>query len=105
MAWQLKGKVAKCEHREYGFAQIHVKKLGNGADVLFEGLGDELEVRDGVALQSRVDLPRKFSGLDVPRGSTIRNPSGLPRHRAYIHCPVRSHRPQRQAMVWCPIPP
>jgi len=45
MAWQLKGKVAGCEHREYGFAQIHVKKLGNGADVLFEGLGDELEVR------------------------------------------------------------
>lgn len=48
MAWQLKGKVAKCDHREYGFAQIHVKKLGNGSDVLFEGLGDELEVR-GVA--------------------------------------------------------
>ena len=45
MAWQLKGKVAKCEHREYGFAQIHVNKLGSGADVLFEGLGGELEVR------------------------------------------------------------
>jgi GMP synthase-like glutamine amidotransferase len=44
MAWQLKGKIAKCERREYGFAQIHVNKTGNGADVLFEGLGDELEV-------------------------------------------------------------
>jgi len=45
MAWQLKGKVAQCDHREYGFAQIHVKKVGNGADALFEGLGDKLEVR------------------------------------------------------------
>ncbi|KAF9647026.1 GMP synthase [Thelephora ganbajun] len=44
MAWQLKGKVAKCERREYGFAQIHVKKIGSDADVLFEGLGGELEV-------------------------------------------------------------
>jgi GMP synthase (glutamine-hydrolysing) len=45
MAWQLKGKVAECDHREYGFAQIHVEKIGNGADILFEGLGEELEVR------------------------------------------------------------
>lgn len=45
MAWQLKGKVAECDHREYGFAQIHVEKIGNGADMLFEGLGDDLEVR------------------------------------------------------------
>ncbi|KAF9778903.1 GMP synthase [Thelephora terrestris] len=44
MAWQLKGKVAECDHREYGFAQIHVEKIGNGADILFEGLGEELEV-------------------------------------------------------------
>ena len=47
MAWQLKGKVARCDHREYGFAQIRVDKIGNGADALFEGLGDELEVREG----------------------------------------------------------
>ena len=45
MAWQLKGKVAQCNRREYGFAKIHVEKIGNGADALFEGLGDELEVR------------------------------------------------------------
>ena len=57
MAWQLKGKVAKCEHREYGFAQIQVKRTGNGGDVLFEGLGDEFEVREKVvAPQSDVDL-------------------------------------------------
>ena len=105
MAWQLKGKVAKCDHREYGFAQIHVKKLGNGSDVLFEGLGDELEVR-GMAYRREVisTYPGEFLGLDVPRGSTIRNPCGLPRHRAYIYCPLCGHRPQRQAMVWCPVP-
>lgn len=44
MAWQLKGKVAKCERREYGFAQIRIEKDKNGPDALFEGLGDELEV-------------------------------------------------------------
>ena len=69
MAWQLKGKVAKCDHREYGFAQIHVKKLGNGSDVLFEGLGDELEVRGGgVSLKSHVDLPRRAFRSGCPTG-------------------------------------
>ena len=48
MAWNMKGKVAKCEHREYGFAQVQITKIGGGskgADALFEGLGDELQVR------------------------------------------------------------
>ena len=49
MAWQLKGEVAQCNRREYGFAQIQVERIGNGADVLFEGLGDELEVRGETA--------------------------------------------------------
>ncbi|KAI0775110.1 GMP synthase [Trametes elegans] len=47
MAWNMKGKVAKCEHREYGFAQVQITKIGGeskGADALFEGLGDELQV-------------------------------------------------------------
>ncbi|KAI0367970.1 GMP synthase [Pilatotrama ljubarskyi] len=47
MAWNMKGKVAKCEHREYGFAQVQISKIGGeskGADALFEGLGDELQV-------------------------------------------------------------
>ena len=58
MAWQLKGKVAGCDRREYGFAQIHVDKIGNGADALFEGLGDELEVRlKAEALQSYINSP------------------------------------------------
>ena len=69
MAWQLKGEIAKCDHREYGFAQILVKKIGNGADVLFEGLGDELEVRGKVVTPpSDIHLPRKFSRSGCPMG-------------------------------------
>ena len=48
MAWNLGGTVDKCEHREYGFAQLQVSKLGPGhesADKLFEGLDEGLEVR------------------------------------------------------------
>lgn len=46
MAWNLGGKVDKCDHREYGFAQIQITKLGLGheaSDRLFDGLED-LEV-------------------------------------------------------------
>lgn len=44
----MKGKVTKCDHREYGFAQLQVRKFegaSNGVDALFEGLGDEMQVR------------------------------------------------------------
>ena len=49
MAWNMKGKVAQCDHREYGFAQLHVKKIGkdgesSSVDALFETLGDEMQV-------------------------------------------------------------
>ncbi|KAI0684445.1 GMP synthase [Cytidiella melzeri] len=47
MAWNMRGKVSKCDHREYGFAQLHVRKFetaGSSADALFEGLGDEMQV-------------------------------------------------------------
>ncbi|RDB29424.1 GMP synthase [glutamine-hydrolyzing] [Hypsizygus marmoreus] len=47
IAWNLKGKVSPCEHREYGFAQIQIKKVDGAAasvDALFEGLGDEMQV-------------------------------------------------------------
>ncbi|KAI0636030.1 GMP synthase [Trametes polyzona] len=47
MAWNMGGKVAKCEHREYGFAQVQISKIGGeskGADALFQDLGDELQV-------------------------------------------------------------
>jgi len=50
LAWNLGGTVAKCDHREYGFARVQIKKFGSdpshlSADSLFEGLGDEMEVR------------------------------------------------------------
>lgn len=48
IAWNLGGTVAKCEQREYGFARVQINKFGadnSSADALFEGLGDELEVR------------------------------------------------------------
>ncbi|KAK7036348.1 hypothetical protein R3P38DRAFT_2617042 [Favolaschia claudopus] len=47
MAWQLKGTVEKCDHREYGFAQVKISKIGGenaSVDALFEGLGDEMQV-------------------------------------------------------------
>ncbi|KAF5374508.1 hypothetical protein D9615_009092 [Tricholomella constricta] len=47
IAWNLNGKVSPCDHREYGFSQLQVKKSdGGGAsvDALFEGLGDEMQV-------------------------------------------------------------
>ena len=51
MAWKMGGTVTKCDHREYGFAQLEVVKLPADAqsgstpvDALFEGLGDELQV-------------------------------------------------------------
>ncbi|KAA1477179.1 GMP synthase [Dentipellis sp. KUC8613] len=45
IAWNLKGKVAKCDHREYGFAQVHVDKSDGGSvSALFKDLGDELQV-------------------------------------------------------------
>ncbi|TFK36741.1 hypothetical protein BDQ12DRAFT_686411 [Crucibulum laeve] len=46
IAWNLKGEVTKCDHREYGFAEVTINKLGDGSsvDALFEGLGDEMQV-------------------------------------------------------------
>ncbi|KAK7690437.1 GMP synthase (glutamine-hydrolyzing) [Cerrena zonata] len=47
MAWNLGGKVTKCDHREYGFAQLGISKIGSGntsVDALFEGLGEEMQV-------------------------------------------------------------
>jgi GMP synthase (glutamine-hydrolysing) len=47
MAINQNGTVAQCDHREYGFAQIQVSKINGNAsvDALFEGLGDDMQVR------------------------------------------------------------
>ncbi|KAG6873482.1 GMP synthase (glutamine-hydrolyzing) [Termitomyces sp. Mi166 len=47
IAWSLKGEVSPCKHREYGFAQIQLKKSesdNSSVDALFQGLGDEMQV-------------------------------------------------------------
>ncbi|KAJ6493592.1 hypothetical protein C8R47DRAFT_1118916 [Mycena vitilis] len=47
IAWQMEGKVDPCDHREYGFAQVKMAKIGGehaSVDALFEGLGDEMQV-------------------------------------------------------------
>ncbi|KAJ7844363.1 class I glutamine amidotransferase-like protein [Mycena olivaceomarginata] len=47
MAWQMKGTVEQCDHREYGFANVKIAKVGGpnpAVDALFEGLGDEMQV-------------------------------------------------------------
>lgn len=47
MALYHKGEVVKCDHREYGFAQVQVTKQENKTpvDSLFEGIGDSMQVR------------------------------------------------------------
>jgi GMP synthase (glutamine-hydrolysing) len=50
MAWHFKGNVVKCDHREYGFAQIQMSQIGReneetSVDALFESLGNEMQVR------------------------------------------------------------
>ncbi|KAI0077092.1 GMP synthase [Panus rudis PR-1116 ss-1] len=45
MAWSMGGAVTKCDHREYGFAQLKILQLGNGSvDALFQDLGEEMQV-------------------------------------------------------------
>jgi GMP synthase (glutamine-hydrolysing) len=47
----MKGQVAKCDHREYGFASVEVVHVGsaNGSvDALFQGLGESMDVRQFV---------------------------------------------------------
>ncbi|KDQ14962.1 hypothetical protein BOTBODRAFT_32333 [Botryobasidium botryosum FD-172 SS1] len=47
MAWNLGGKVGSSNHREFGYAQVEVKRLGKGyelADRLFKGLQDNFQV-------------------------------------------------------------
>ncbi|KAL0574175.1 GMP synthase (glutamine-hydrolyzing) [Marasmius crinis-equi] len=47
MAWNLKGKIAKCSHREYGYASVRINKVNDGdtpVDALFRGLGEEMQV-------------------------------------------------------------
>ncbi|KAH8826681.1 GMP synthase [Flagelloscypha sp. PMI_526] len=46
ITWQLQGQVGKCDHREYGKAQLQMTHVvgETTVDALFEGLGDEMQV-------------------------------------------------------------
>ncbi|KAG1759749.1 GMP synthase [Suillus occidentalis] len=47
ICWNHKGQVAKCDHREYGLAEVQISRFGesgNSVDALFEGLGDQMQV-------------------------------------------------------------
>ncbi|KAF9514572.1 hypothetical protein BS47DRAFT_1342878 [Hydnum rufescens UP504] len=45
IAWNLGGEVAKCDHREYGFAQVEVIKTSNPlVDLLFKGIETDMQV-------------------------------------------------------------
>ncbi|KAG1804433.1 GMP synthase [Suillus subaureus] len=47
ICWNHKGQVAKCDHREYGLAEVQISRSsesGNSVDALFEGLGDQMQV-------------------------------------------------------------
>jgi len=70
LAWNLGGNVDKCDHREYGFAQLQVSKLGPGhesGDSLFEGLDEGIEVSYTLPLISHLIYHRSFvTGMDVP---------------------------------------
>lgn len=67
IAWNMKGEVTKHTHREYGFAQVQIDRVGEGSsgNALFEGLGDELQVRQACLKHaSDTDI---YPGMDVPR--------------------------------------
>lgn len=64
IAWNLKGEVKKCEHREYGFANVQITHKAEGTvDALFEGLGEEMQVR--------TVIPPSFLFLPIPLHSQV----------------------------------
>lgn len=105
MAWNLGGEVTKCDHREYGSANITINKFGNGsADALFSGFGEEMKVNlvlipvSHAAFSMGNDL-----GLDVPWRSTVQASSRLPCHWTHPDCPICCARAQPQALVRNPV--
>lgn len=83
----------KSDHREYGFAQVQVTRTEGAVDALFEGLGDEMQVRSLLIKIFGSSLLILSQGLDVSRRSTLSNPSQFPRYRAHTDSPLCCHRP------------
>jgi hypothetical protein len=96
MAWHFGGKVAKCDRREYGCAQLRMTNFDDmGAEsslhALFEGMGEEVQVLDHVALLLCPFLD-DFLGLDVPWRPTFRKTTWFSYHRPDGYSSVCSHR-------------
>jgi hypothetical protein len=91
MALNQKGSVAKCSHREYGFAQIQINKINGNAsvDALFEGLGDDMQVRSRFCLSSLIIQYKCNLGLDVPWRPTLNNSTQFPLHWRHKNSAVR----------------
>lgn len=103
MAWSLGGKVGKCDHREYGFAEVQVVKAETNqslADKLFQGFEDSFQVQTN----TNVPLPSRrltvTAGLDVSWRSTRRNPARIPDHWSNGIRTVCGHSAQVEALLW-----
>ena len=80
MAWHFGGKVAKCDHREYGLAQVQMGENGgrnanSSVNALFEGMGKEMQVQDDIT-----SLPTQFQDQFSRFG--CRTATNFPRYRS-----------------------
>lgn len=94
--------MAKCDHREYGPADVTINKFGGGAvDTLFEGFGEEMRVRGYGRQYTPID--HVHSGMDVPWRSIVKASSRLSCYRTHsvraICCPCT----QFKTSVWNPV--
>lgn len=97
IAWNLGGTVAKCERREYGFARVQISKFGSDrstVDALFEGLGDEMEVRRTMSRSRAADWGLGHEGMDVSWRPDLCASSGFPHHWPHDIRALCRHRPQ-----------
>ena len=70
MAWNLKGKIAKCSHREYGYAAVKIKKVHEGdspVDALFRGLGEEMQASLKCDFMSQFGINGRLLGSNFRR--------------------------------------
>ncbi|KAG1834957.1 hypothetical protein DFJ58DRAFT_868470 [Suillus subalutaceus] len=82
ICWNHKGRVAKCDHREYGLAEVQISRSSesvSSVDALFEGLGDQMQVWMSHGDQLSVmppDFHEEFIGQEIVRIREICGPRG-----------------------------
>ncbi|KAG1772222.1 hypothetical protein EV702DRAFT_1181328 [Suillus placidus] len=92
ICWNHKGQVAKCDHGDYGLAEVQISRFSeseNSVDALFEGLGDRMQVRVFVLsvldngevitvlrLSCSLRLQEEFIGKEIVRIRAICGPKG-----------------------------